>query len=198
MDMTSSTTTIRQRLLPAALRTTILTALSHFVAFTFTSAAAASGESDYHRHENNEVRPQDVVVPIPRAVSSENMDSSSTIALSHGRMRFLAIGDWGGKDTYPFYTEEQWETAVGMARVASASSSSSSTAAAGNPSADANGEKVESDNNTNRQAASFVLSLGDNFYSRGIPEEDTTPEAYLRFEETFDNVYDRSVMDMPW
>lgn len=196
MDMTSSTTTIRQRLLPAALRTTILTALSHFVAFTFTSAAAASGESDYHRHENNEVRPQDVVVP--RAVSSENMDSSSTIALSHGRMRFLAIGDWGGKDTYPFYTEEQWETAVGMARVASASSSSSSTAAAGNPSADANGKKVESDNNTNRQAASFVLSLGDNFYSRGIPEEDTTPEAYLRFEETFDNVYDRSVMDMPW
>ena len=192
----TTTTTIRQRLLPAALRITILTALSYFVAFTLSSAAAASVESDHLRHENNEVRPQDQDVVVPRAVSSENMDSSSAIAPSHGRMRFLAIGDWGGKDTYPFYTEEQWETAMGMARVASASPSS--TAAAGNPSADANGKKVESDNNTNRQAASFVLSLGDNFYSRGIPEEDTTPEAYLRFEETFDNVYDRSVMDMPW
>ena len=95
---------------------------------------------------------------------------------NNGKLRFLAIGDWGGKDEPPYYTEEQWETAKGMAKVAAASTSFST------------------ENKDNIPAASFVLSLGDNFYSEGLSEDDDV----LRFQETFEKVYHQKALQIPW
>lgn len=88
------------------------------------------------------------------------------------RLRFIALGDWGGQDEYPYYTEEQWETAQGMARVAGAD---------------------EFDDN--RPAASFVLSLGDNFYWNGFSEGVDVEE---RYHETFEKVYHHDELQVPW
>ena len=97
-------------------------------------------------------------------------------AIDSSRLRFVAIGDWGGQDTYPYYTEEQWETAQGMARVAS--------------SGGAGGE-----GGRDRPAASFVLSLGDNFYWNGFQEG---VDVELRYRETFENVYHHPELQLPW
>jgi hypothetical protein len=95
------------------------------------------------------------------SVSSANADN--------GKLRFLALGDWGGQDQYPYYTEEQRETADGMASVAAAS--------------------------TELPAASFVLALGDNFYFEGLPGGDGDE---LRFTSTFENVYHHDELQVPW
>ena len=87
-------------------------------------------------------------------------------------MRFLAIGDWGGTDEHPYYTQGQLATAQGLASVAAGS--------------------VE-DNST---AASFILSLGDNFYPYGLP--DSAHEVDLRFQNTFEKVYDHQELQVPW
>ena len=102
-----------------------------------------------------------------------------TFSLSEGhieasRLRFLAIGDWGGQDSYPYHTEEQWETAQGMARVAS---------------------KGGVDMDENRPAASFVLSLGDNFYWNGFQEG---VDVEMRYQETFEKVYHHDELQLPW
>jgi tartrate-resistant acid phosphatase type 5 len=70
-----------------------------------------------------------------RTTDENNSSGSSS---SGGNLRFLAIGDWGGLDHFPYHTKEQMETADGMARVAS---------------------EYESE---------FVLALGDNFYYAGL------------------------------
>ncbi len=182
-------TTNRPWLLPKALQAIILIAFSHSLSSASSLLAASSGRHREHEQEVHAEAAGDVVVEMEEKQQHDaKRIPSSTITPTHGHMRFLAIGDWGGKDNYPFYTEEQWETAAGMARVASAYS-----AAAANT-----GDILVTDHYKHRPAASFVLSLGDNFYSRGFHEEETTPEAYLRFEETYDNVYNRSMMDLPW
>lgn len=108
--------------------------------------------------------------------------SCSTLlnAVSHehitaDRIRFLAIGDWGGQSTYPYYTEEQYETAQGMARVASAGSSVP--------------------NEQEHPPASFVISLGDNFYWNGFQEG---IDGKMRYEATFDQVYNHEELQVPW
>jgi tartrate-resistant acid phosphatase type 5 len=52
-------------------------------------------------------------------LSSLVLSTPPTSASHTDKLRFLAIGDWGGQDEYPYYTEEQWEVAQGMAKVAS-------------------------------------------------------------------------------
>ncbi|XP_054859870.1 tartrate-resistant acid phosphatase type 5 [Eublepharis macularius] len=53
-------------------------------------------------------------------------------------LRFIAVGDWGGKPTTPFYTDREVAVAEEMAATVSAS------------------------------GADFILSLGDNFYYTGV------------------------------
>ena len=115
--------------------------------------------------------------------------SCSTLlnAVSHehitaDRIRFLAIGDWGGQSTYPYHTEEQVETAQGMARVASAGSSVISSS----------NEQQQDDK---RPAASFIISLGDNFYWNGFQEG---IDGKMRYEATFDQVYNHEELQVPW
>ena len=106
------------------------------------------------------------------AVSHEHLTNTS-------RLRFLAIGDWGGQSTYPYYTEEQWETAQGMARVAS------------------EGGMGEDKYDDDRPPASFVLSLGDNFYWNGVAHPHPMV-AQMRYEATFDQVYHHDELQLPW
>lgn len=96
---------------------------------------------------------------------------SRATPVSAGKLRFLALGDWGGQDEYPYYTEQQKETADGMAAVAAATSE--------------------------LPAASFVLGLGDNFYFDGLKEEDKDRDDE-RFESTFENVYYHDELQVPW
>mmetsp|Transcript_10179 Transcript_10179/g.22637 ORF Transcript_10179/g.22637 Transcript_10179/m.22637 type:complete len:385 (+) Transcript_10179:147-1301(+) len=102
--------------------------------------------------------------------------SGSNEYVNANRLRFLAIGDWGGQASYPYYTEEQWETAQGMARVASAGG-------------------MELDDEHDRPAASFVLSLGDNFYWNGLEEG---IDVETRYEMTFEKVYHHEELQLPW
>ena len=76
-------------------------------------------------------------------------------------LHFLAIGDWGGREWWPYSTLAQVRTASGMARVATA------------------------------QNSSFVLALGDNFYSHG----QATPR---RFAATYEKVYHQKSLQIPW
>jgi tartrate-resistant acid phosphatase type 5 len=82
-----------------------------------------------------------------------------------GRLRFLAIGDWGGTDFFPYHTQEQLDTADGMAKVA------------------------------REQEAEFVLALGDNFYYAGLMDD---AFAKMRFEQTFERVYNHDELQVPW
>ena len=90
-------------------------------------------------------------------VSAEEPHESSS-GSSISRLRFLAIGDWGGQSNPPYYTKGQWETAKGMAKVA-----------AGHTSGALNDDV---DNTASRPAASFVLALGDNFYNGGLSDNE--------------------------
>jgi len=84
---------------------------------------------------------------------------------SEGRIRFIAVGDWGGVDHFPYHTEEQIETADGMAKIAA------------------------------EQGSEFVLALGDNFYYSGLMDDD---HAQMRFEQTFEKVYNQQALQVPW
>ena len=77
-----------------------------------------------HTHENN----------LP---DSENSGPSSPSSRADDGLSFLAIGDWGGREWWPYSTLAQVRTANGMAKIAT------------------------------RQNSAFVLALGDNFYSHG-------------------------------
>jgi len=56
-------------------------------------------------------------------------------------LNFLVVGDWGGKDSSPYYTGGQLASVAGMEKIA---------------------QKINSE---------FVIALGDNFYSNGVRNE---------------------------
>eukprot|EP00597_Dinobryon_sp_UTEXLB2267_P005518 CAMPEP_0170075472 /NCGR_PEP_ID=MMETSP0019_2-20121128/12601_1 /TAXON_ID=98059 /ORGANISM="Dinobryon sp., Strain UTEXLB2267" /LENGTH=334 /DNA_ID=CAMNT_0010286459 /DNA_START=282 /DNA_END=1286 /DNA_ORIENTATION=+ len=56
-------------------------------------------------------------------------------------INFLAVGDWGGQDTKPYYTQGQKDSVVGMDKIATSIN------------------------------AEFVVALGDNFYNAGVSVE---------------------------
>lgn len=104
-----------------------------------------------------------------RTKSNSNSNSNS--------INFIAIGDWGGSEIFPYTTHAQKETAKGMG-------------------------KVINDNKTNENnAIDFVLALGDNFYSHGLQQQQQQGherEQYsyygnsninTRFVHTFADVY---------
>ena len=127
-------------------------------------------------------------------------------ASSFTRLRFLAVGDWGGQGTPPYYTEGQSETARGMARVASASTPAASAYDDGDASdileRGEDDDDDDDDDDIRRPAASFVLALGDNFYWSGINDDDDyeKEEGYsqMRYDETFDKVYSHPNLQVPW
>lgn len=95
---------------------------------------------------------------------------TTTTPAAFAQLRFLALGDWGGQDQYPYYTEQQRETAAGMAHAAASSE--------------------------RHPAASFVLALGDNFYFEGLPGSEE--EDARRFEATFESLYHHDSLQVPW
>ena len=70
---------------------------------------------------------------------------------SEKTLKFLVVGDWGGKDTSPYYTPAQQQVAEQMGKTA---------------------EQIGAD---------FTMSVGDNFYSKGVQNVDDP-----RFKETFE------------
>lgn len=60
------------------------------------------------------------------------------LSLVSSSLNFLALGDWGGQDSSPFYTQAQWDAAQGMQKVAQ------------------------------RLDAQFVVNVGDSFYEDGV------------------------------
>lgn len=90
--------------------------------------------------------------------------SSSFAVPSDSVLSFIAIGDWGGSGSRPYYTKPQRQAAYGMDRVAQAIN------------------------------ASFVVSLGDHFYSKGINNKTSD----MRFQATFERVYHHQSLQIPW
>lgn len=127
--------------------------------------------------------------PLAAKASSIALLSLLSLVLSNGehiessRLRFLAVGDWGGQDTYPYYTQEQVEVADGMARVAAAGKEGSSD----------DGMDIE-----RMPEASFVLALGDNFYWNGLATNADEDISEMRFQETFEKVYHQPELQVPW
>lgn len=73
-----------------------------------------------------------------------------------GDLSFLSIGDWGGQDKAPYYTEGQKASAdVGMPLQAA------------------------------QLDAKFVLALGDNFYHSGIHGDETDARFHQTFEDVY-------------
>ena len=72
-------------------------------------------------------------------------------ASSEQTLEFLVVGDWGGKDTSPYYTPAQRHVSEQMGKTA---------------------EEI---------GAEFTVSVGDNFYSKGVQNVDDP-----RFKETFE------------
>jgi hypothetical protein len=126
------------------------------------------------------------------AGSSDHVSSDHAVIAGTSRLRFLAIGDWGGQSTPPYYTAGQWDTAQGMARVAGV------VVAGGSESGDGalDLDRGDDDDRRGRPAASFVLALGDNFYWGGLCGDDEY--ARTRYEDTFDKVYGHPDLEVPW
>lgn len=57
-------------------------------------------------------------------------------------VNFLVVGDWGGQDDHPYYTDPEKDVAEQMGQVAAA------------------------------MGAQFTLSMGDNFYDNGVKDID--------------------------
>ncbi len=93
------------------------------------------------------------------------------------KLRFLAIGDWGGQHDPPYHKSTQRKVSHGMALVAAPYESISHSGLL-----------------EHHPAAAFVLSLGDNFYTHGVQEFD----ASIRYEETFEKVYHQKELQIPW
>jgi len=72
------------------------------------------------------------------------------------QLSFLGIGDWGGSDEYPFWTEAQWTCGqTGMARVAK------------------------------EIGANFTLALGDNFYTYGLTSDSVAQRMLNTFDHVY-------------
>ena len=95
--------------------------------------------------------------------TSSSSSSSSSSMYDDDSINFLALGDWGGQGSWPYYKRAQKVAANGMDKVARSI------------------------------GASFVVSLGDNFYSRGV-QNDTT----WRFQRTYEDIYHHSSLRVPW
>lgn len=76
---------------------------------------------------------------------------------------FLVMADWGGSEHAPYTTREELSTAGGMGKVAEA------------------------------VGASFSLAVGDNMYSHGLKDVDST-----RFKDTFEDVFTADSLDFPF
>ena len=95
------------------------------------------------------------------------------------QMSMLALGDWGGGDTAPFFSAVERANANAMA-----------------------GVMADPDTTT----PSFGLLMGDNFYTRGIScinkdkDPDCTADVHShRFADTFENVFDQpQFVDFPF
>lgn len=57
-------------------------------------------------------------------------------------VNFMVVGDWGGQDDHPYYTDPEQDVAKQMGQVAAA------------------------------MGAQFTLSMGDNFYENGVKDVD--------------------------
>lgn len=88
----------------------------------------------------------------------------ATVKAATEGINFLAIGDWGGSGSSPYTTTAQVAAAAGMDVIAKSIGSE------------------------------FVVALGDNFYSNGIPTDENDP----RFTQTFDSVYKGAYLQTPW
>ncbi len=101
-----------------------------------------------------------LLVFLSRCLANNEWSSGGNNINDGGRLRFLALGDWGGIDFFPYHTQEQLDTADGMAKVAA------------------------------EQESEFVLALGDNFYYAGLMDdafakmrfEDTFEKVYYHDE----------------
>lgn len=103
-------------------------------------------------------------------------------------LRFLAVGDWGGKGVEPYCTESQRQVANGMASVAAAAFVHRQLGSSSSSIFDAAEDVPE---------AEFILALGDNFYPAGLPMYDDEM-VNLRFEKTFEEVYSQKELKKPW
>ena len=131
------------------------------------------------------------------AGSSDHVSSDDHVVIAGAsRLRFLAIGDWGGQSTPPYYTEGQWDTAQGMARVAGAVVAGGGSGSSDDGDLDLERGDDDDDDRLGRPTASFVLALGDNFYWGGLPGDDE--DARTRYEGTFDKVYGHPDLQVPW
>ncbi|XP_045157760.2 tartrate-resistant acid phosphatase type 5-like [Mercenaria mercenaria] len=82
---------------------------------------------------------------------------------THDSVRFLVLADWGGRPRYPYKTKVQIDVAQQLAITAE------------------------------RENASFVLSLGDNFYMNGVRNMLSS-----RFQTTFEDVFYQESLHIPW
>ncbi|XP_038056241.1 tartrate-resistant acid phosphatase type 5-like [Patiria miniata] len=81
-----------------------------------------------------------------------------------GTLSFLALGDWGGQSSSPYATTDEVACANQMGDIA---------------------KKINS---------TFVMALGDNFYTFGI----RTDAHDKRFKETFEDVFTAKSLQTPW
>ncbi|XP_022258095.1 tartrate-resistant acid phosphatase type 5-like isoform X2 [Limulus polyphemus] len=78
-------------------------------------------------------------------------------------LRFFAVGDWGGLPFFPYKTFVEEAVAYQMGKLA---------------------EKFQ---------ANFVISLGDNFYTKGVKDSSDA-----RFKNTFEDVFSAKPLHIPW
>eukprot|EP01061_Rhynchopus_euleeides_P046871 TRINITY_DN90_c0_g2_i1.p1 TRINITY_DN90_c0_g2~~TRINITY_DN90_c0_g2_i1.p1 ORF type:complete len:332 (+),score=110.36 TRINITY_DN90_c0_g2_i1:60-1055(+) len=84
---------------------------------------------------------------------------------ANGTLSFLTIGDWGGASDDQPTTEAEIDNNAGMGAVAQQLGD-----------------------------VSFVMAMGDNFYSHGISGDSHS----ARFTQTFEDVFTHSALQLPW
>lgn len=100
---------------------------------------------------------------VPAQASPSPLSSRVAGPANNASLRFLVFGDWGGLPFYPYTTRIQRHLAKTMAAVASIKN------------------------------IDFVLSLGDNFYFKGVRSVNDR-----RFKRTFEDVYSAPSLQVPW
>ena len=78
-----------------------------------------------------------------RPASNDNSPHSATKERAPvSSLNFMVVGDWGGQDDSPFYTDPEQDVAEQMGQIAA------------------------------QMGAQFTLSMGDNFYDNGVTDVD--------------------------